>query len=104
MVVHPIDAKSPLSGVDEAAFRDSDAELLVYLTAFDETFSQTVHARSSYKFHEVVFGARFADMFERREDGVLAIDLRQLDRIERVPAPSEAARRSGRPGRRRALP
>ena len=84
VVVHPIDALSPLFGVDEAAFRDSDAELLIYLTAFDETFSQSVHARSSYKFDEVVFGARFADMFERRDDGLLAIDVRRLDHVERV--------------------
>jgi inward rectifier potassium channel len=82
VVVHPIDAGSPLLGVEESAFRSSDAEVLVYLTAFDETFSQTVHARSSYKFDEVVFGARFADMFETRDDGTLSIDLRRLDRIE----------------------
>jgi inward rectifier potassium channel len=87
VVVHPIDAQSPLWGVDEAALRDSDAELLIYLTAFDETFSQNVHARSSYKFDEVVFGARFADLFQTRPDGVLAIDLRRLDRIERVLSP-----------------
>ena len=82
VVVHPIDAQSPLWGVAEGAFRDSDAEVLVYLTAFDETFSQVVHARSSYKFHEVAFGARFVDMFLTRDDGVIAIDLRRLDRIE----------------------
>jgi inward rectifier potassium channel len=83
VVVHPIDERSPLWQVDEAGFRSSDAEVLVYLAAFDETFSQTVHARGSYKFDEVVFGARFADMFEARDDGVLTIDLRRLDRIER---------------------
>jgi inward rectifier potassium channel len=83
VVVHPIDERSPLWQVDEAGFRSSDAEVLVYLTAFDETFSQTVHARGSYKFDEVVFGARFADMFDARDDGVLTIDLRRLDRIER---------------------
>lgn len=82
VVVHPIDDKSPLAGVDAEALARSDAEVLIYLTAFDETFSQNVHARSSYKFHEVAFGARFADMFEKREDGVIAIDLRRLDRIE----------------------
>jgi inward rectifier potassium channel len=82
VVVHPIDALSPLWQVEESAFRDSDAEVLVYLTAFDETFSQTVHARSSYKFHEVAFKARFADIFDARDDGMISIDLRRLDRIE----------------------
>jgi inward rectifier potassium channel len=82
VVVHPIDEESPLRGVDAAQLARSDAEVLVYLTAFDETFSQNVHARSSYKFHEVVVGSRFADMFEKRDDGVVAIDLRRLSAIE----------------------
>ena len=82
VVVHPIDAESPLRGVDAESLARSDAEVLVYLTAFDETFSQNVHARSSYKFHEVVVGARFADMFEKRDDGVPSIDLRRLSTIE----------------------
>ena len=84
VVVHPIDADSPLHGVSAEDLARSDAEILVYLTAFDETFSQNVHARSSYKFNEVVVGARFADMFDKRDDGVLAIDLRRLSAIEPV--------------------
>ena len=84
VVVHPIDAESPLFGVEGKDLASSDAEVLVYLTAFDETFSQNVHARSSYKFYEVVVGARFADMFERRDDGAPAIDLRRLSVIEPV--------------------
>ena len=82
VVVHPIDAESPLFGVEGKDLASSDAEVLVYLTAFDETFSQNVHARTSYKFYEVVVGARFTDMFEKRDDGAPAIDLRRLSVIE----------------------
>jgi inward rectifier potassium channel len=84
VVVHPIDEKSPLSGVSEERFRASDAEVMILLTAIDETFAQTVHARSSYKAQEVVWGARFADMFVPRADGRIAIDMSRLDHIERV--------------------
>ena len=38
---------------------ESDAEILILLTATDETFSQVVSSRSSYVHHEVVWGARF---------------------------------------------
>jgi inward rectifier potassium channel len=82
VVVHPIDERSPLFGVTKETFAASDAEVLVYLTAFDETFSETVHVRSSYKFHEVVWGARFVDMFVERDDGILAIDVGRLGEIE----------------------
>jgi inward rectifier potassium channel len=84
VVVHPVDEKSPLFGVGKESFDASDAEILVYLTAFDETFSQNVHVRSSYKFHEVVFGARFRDIFNQREDGLISIDIGRLSEIERA--------------------
>jgi len=84
VIVHPIDTKSPLWGVTKEAFDDSDAEILILLTAVDETFSQIVHARSSYKYAEVVWRARFADMFQKSDDGKVAIDLRRIHEIERV--------------------
>ena len=48
-IVHPIDEHSPMFGLSREDLLASDAEILVLLTGFDETFSQTVHTRSSYK-------------------------------------------------------
>src|SRR5262249_10157602 len=48
-IVHPITDTSPLYGLPERALVESSAEFLILLTGIDETFSQTVHARSSYK-------------------------------------------------------
>lgn len=78
-IVHPIDESSPLFGWNEGDLDDADAEFLVLLNGFDETFSQTVHTRSSYKADEVVWGARFANMFNPvQEDGVLSVDIRKV--------------------------
>ena len=96
VVVHPIDERSPLRGVTEEGFRASDPEILILLTAVDETFAQTVHARSSYKQEDVVWGARFTDMFVPREDGRIAIDMGRLDRFERVELPAAGGRGSAR--------
>ena len=82
-IVHPIDETSPLRGLTAQDLRESDAEFLILLTGIDETFSQTVHARSSYKPHEIVWDARFTNMFNRPEsDGPLAIDVSRLHSIE----------------------
>ncbi len=81
-VVHPIDTSSPLHGVSREQFIASDPEVEILLTAIDETFSQTVHARSSYKSAEIVWGAKFADMYHRPGRGVLSVDLRRLHVIE----------------------
>jgi len=83
-VVHPIDETSPLAGETAASLRAADAEFLVLLSGFDETFSQTVHARSSYRMDEVVFGARFANIL-RTEDDVIGVDIGRLHEIEPVP-------------------
>jgi len=41
---------------------------LILLTGIDETFSQVVHSRSSYKTNEVLWNVKFADIFNRHVD------------------------------------
>lgn len=82
VVVHPIDEESPLRGVTEEQFGDFDAEFLILLTAYDETFSQTVHARSSYKGAEVRWGAKFSNMYRPPEDGLVSVDLAKIHDTE----------------------
>ena len=83
-IVHPIDKESPLYGVTQRDLEESDAEFSILLTGIDEIFSQTVHSRSSYKYDEVVVGAKFRDMFLPSEDGVTRVDLRRLSDIEPI--------------------
>jgi inward rectifier potassium channel len=84
-LVHPIDEDSPLHNVTEAEFLASDAEVLILLTGMDETFSQMVHSRSSYKAHEVVWSARFQSLYDSdRPIGNLSIDISRLHDIESV--------------------
>ena len=84
VIVHPIDESSPLYGVTKERFDESDAEILILLAGVDETFSQTVHARSSYKHREVEWGAKFADMFVPSDGGMMSIDLKKIDELQRI--------------------
>jgi len=63
-IVHPIDETSPLRHHDEESLIRSEAEFLILLTGIDDTFSQTVHARSSYKPGEIVWNAKFRNLYE----------------------------------------
>lgn len=84
-IVHPIDESSPMYGLTERDLLESDAEFLILLTGIDETFSQTVHARSSYKADEVVWNVKFGDIYNPpTPTGRLTIDVRKLHSIERV--------------------
>jgi inward rectifier potassium channel len=82
-IVHPIDAASPLYGLTEEDLAETGAEFLILLEGVDETFSQAVQARSSYRASEVVWGAKFANIFNPpTPDGVLSIDVGRLHQIE----------------------
>lgn len=82
-VVHPIDEKSPMYGLTEADIKATDGEILILLKAVDETFVQTVHARSSYKPHSIKFGRKFSSLYNDVEDGEpISIDVRKLSQTE----------------------
>jgi inward rectifier potassium channel len=83
-VVHPIDESSPLLGATQESLAESDAEFLILLKAFDDTFSQTVHARSSYKHDEVVVGATFRTVYGMDASGKTTVELHKIHDIERV--------------------
>jgi inward rectifier potassium channel len=84
-IVHPIDETSPLNTCSPDDLRKLDAELLILLNGFDETFSQTVHTRSSYKVDEIVWGAKFRNMFNPLDpDGTVSVDIRKLHEVEPV--------------------
>ena len=84
-VVHPIDDASPLAGRTAADLARTQAEILVLLSGIDETFEQTVHARSSYRADEIVWNARFRSMFLPTDSqSRISVDIRQVHEIEPV--------------------
>ena len=88
-VVHPIDKDSPLWGMTGESLQGCDVEFLILINGFDETFSQTVHTRSSYKADEMVWGARFRSAFNLPDDdGTISVDIRKLDDLDRLELPA----------------
>ena len=83
-IVHPIDEKSPLFGATSESLREAQAEFLILVTGTDETFSETVHSRSSYLADEVVVSARFRDMFVESPDGRPRVDMRRFHEVEKA--------------------
>ena len=89
-IVHPIDERSPMFGLTRDDLIAKDAEFLVLLSGTDETFSQTVHARTSYKPHEVKVGERFVNIYNPvGRDGIVSIDVRKLSETEPADEPDE---------------
>jgi inward rectifier potassium channel len=79
---HVIDENSPLYGFSAKDLEESDAEFMVLLTGFDDTFAQTVNSRYSYKYFETVYGAKFRSVFSQDESGRTVQDLKLLSVYE----------------------
>jgi inward rectifier potassium channel len=87
VIVHPLRGGSPLKGLSWESLAASDPELFCMITADDETFAQTVHAKTSYDKSDIVWGARFRDMYLADTEHV-AIDLARLDEFDPVTPPA----------------
>ena len=83
-VVHPITADSPLAGATPESMAASQAELLIFVDALEQTFSTRVSTRSSYLWDEIRWDVKFASIFANGPDGVIAIDVERLSRTERL--------------------
>lgn len=80
-IVHPIDANSPMYGMDEKTLLELEGEFIVTMKAYDESFSQTVYSRSSYLASEVKWGEKFAYVYQQDPEGI-SVDVRRMDQTE----------------------
>ena len=64
-IVHPITENSPFYNFTADDFKNAKGELLVFVKAFDDMFSNTVASRTSYTLQELVIGAKFIPMYHR---------------------------------------
>lgn len=84
-LVHPINDKSPLYNLTPEDLKNLKAEIIVLVRAFDETFSNTVVARTSYTNNEIVFGAKFIPMYHRSvSGGTTILELDKLNNFEKA--------------------
>jgi inward rectifier potassium channel len=89
-IVHPIDHNSPLRGLSPRDLERLQAEVLILVKAFDDTFSQTVHARNSYRFDEVIWSAKFKPAFEFDPGGDIVLNLHDVGATVSAPLPAES--------------
>lgn len=82
--IHPISDVSPLNHATRESLAESEAEIIVSLTGLDESFSETVHARHSYRAEDIVWGARFVDILSRLPDGRRQVDYTRFHDVIRT--------------------
>jgi inward rectifier potassium channel len=80
-VVHPIDQDSPLWGKTPEDVAAMQAEILIMVKGYDDTFSQTVLARHSYRHDEFLWNRRFAPAFFVDDEGDLVLELKKVGEL-----------------------
>jgi inward rectifier potassium channel len=83
-IVHPINEQSPMYSMHPKDFTKQNVEWLVMMKAFEETFSQTVHSRTSYKPSELVHGAKFNPVTQAGAGGSVVVELDRINEFEMV--------------------
>lgn len=91
-VVHPITESSPLWGKTSEDLKRMQAEVLILIKGYDDSFSQTVHTRYSYRWDEVEWSAKFDTAFEVSAEGNLVLDLEKMSATSSAALPADAVR------------
>ncbi|MEO8548347.1 MAG: ATP-sensitive inward rectifier potassium channel 10 [Kofleriaceae bacterium] len=75
LVVHPIDAKSPLFDITPEALRAANTNLVVTVTGIDDQLATNIHARYVWSVDDILFDRRYAELFKLDEAGKRYLDL-----------------------------
>lgn len=84
-IVHVIDEDSPLYEMNATDFKDCEAEVLLLIKGFSETYGQVLHSRTSYVHDEVVWNAKFKVPYSKVKDGNTHFDLALMHEYEKLP-------------------
>lgn len=82
MIMHPIDADSPIVEWLSGGKAGDQSELIVVLAGVDDRTGQTMHCRWAYKPADIRWHNRFVDILEQSSDGTRTIDYTRFHDIE----------------------
>jgi inward rectifier potassium channel len=85
-LVHPIDEASPFYGKTATDLERLQAEVLILIKGFDDTFSQNVNARYSYRYDEIEWEAKFSPAFHIDDRGEMVLDVDRVGSFAKLAA------------------
>jgi inward rectifier potassium channel len=74
VIMHPINEKSPLFGLNRDVFLKNDYRLFISLTGLDNTVSQVIHSPHVYLSEDILWNHRFVDIVKVRANGSYYIE------------------------------
>lgn len=86
-LVHEINNESPLADITYEQMLNRDAEFLILISGYDDSFNQTIHCRHSYTADEIIVGAKFIKAFHLNENGDTVLELNMISDYEKIDLP-----------------
>lgn len=88
-VMHQIVPGGPLYGATVESLQAENAEILITFMGVDESINQTIHARHSYLWSDLLWGHRLADIITPIEGGRRVVDYGKFhDTVKFEPPPN----------------
>lgn len=81
-VMHIIDEESPLFGLSQEELERKKLRIAISLTGIDDWSAQMVHTSYMYRFSDIIYDKKFADMVESHPDGSLTLDYDKFNQLE----------------------
>ncbi len=80
-LVHKIDGESPVKDLSIKDLIERNAEVVILVETFDETYSQTILQKHSYAASQWLDNVRFERNFESNEKGKIVLNVKDIDRV-----------------------
>lgn len=81
LLMHRIDATSPLHGLDKAGLEAMDGQLIASIAGTDATLNAPVRARQGYVPADILWGHRYADMMTVDAEGRTHLQVARLHQV-----------------------
>ena len=89
-LVHPLEEDSPLFGLSKKELETRDVEFIILIKAINDTYSQTVYSRNSYKAEDIVEKAKFKPLNPNaNKKGRVELVVTHIHHYDYVDAPSK---------------
>ena len=82
-IVHVIDKDSPLNGKSKEWYAERNAELILIVKGFDDTYSQFITDYRGYDLNKLIVNARFKTMYMIKKEKTI-LDMSLLDSYELI--------------------
>ena len=86
-IVHPITDSSPINDWNVEMLKELNVEFFLQIDAYDQTYSQQIHTRASYKSDEIIWGAKFRKVLGVNHKGESILKLDEFNDYDLVPLP-----------------